>query len=137
MSKLACTLLVDDDQTTNYLNQLLLKRMDVSDKLLVAQNGQEALALVQEHCHAARADCPMLILLDVKMPVMDGFEFMEAYAGLPPQQQDSTIIVMLTTSLHPQDVERVSQLNIAGFINKPLTKEKVEAIMQTYFERKG
>jgi CheY-like chemotaxis protein len=132
--KLACTLLVDDDQTTNYLNKMLIKRLGVTEELLVAQNGLEALNLLKEHCHTE--ECSVLILLDVKMPVMDGFGFLEAYEQLPEAQKKAVIIVMLTTSLHPQDVERVRQYNIAGFISKPLTEEKVNDIVQNYFSRR-
>ncbi|MBF9239349.1 response regulator [Hymenobacter sp. BT683] len=135
MQKLTCALLVDDDQTTNYLNQLLLKRLAVTNKLLVALNGQEALELLQIHCREATQDCPALILLDVKMPVMDGFAFLEAYYKLPFLQKEAIIIVMLTTSLHPQDVDRVQKLNIAGFLNKPLTEDKINAVLENHFNR--
>ncbi len=135
MQKLTCALLVDDDQTTNYLNQLLLKRLAVTDKLLVALNGQEALDLLIVHCETATEECPALILLDVKMPVMDGFGFLEAYEKLPIHQKQAIIIVMLTTSLHPQDVERVKQLNIAGFLNKPLTEAKINDVLKNHFDR--
>ncbi|MBC6610494.1 response regulator [Hymenobacter sp. BT507] len=135
MEKLTCALLVDDDQTNNYLNKLLLSRLQVTDKLLVALNGQEALALVEEHCQEATPSCPALILLDVKMPVMNGFEFLEAYAELSLPQKHAIIIVMLTTSLHPQDMERVQKLHVDGFLSKPLTKAKVEGILETYFHR--
>ncbi|HEX8506045.1 MAG TPA: response regulator [Hymenobacter sp.] len=135
MQKLSCALLVDDDQTTNYLNRLLLTRLEVANKLLVAANGQEALDLLQVHCHEASEECPALILLDVKMPVMDGFAFLEAYDTLPLVQKNAIIIVMLTTSLHPQDVDRVRKLNIAGFLNKPLTKEKLNEVLENHFNR--
>ncbi|HEX8426154.1 response regulator [Hymenobacter sp.] len=134
MPKLSCTLLVDDDQTTNYLNQLLLKRLSVTDKLLVALNGAEALQLLQTHSQEARESQPMLVFLDVKMPVMNGFEFLEAYEQLPLPHKQAIIIVMLTTSLHPQDVSRLEKLPIAGFLNKPLTKEKVENVLRAHFE---
>ena len=135
MQKLTCALLVDDDQTTNYLNQLLIKRLAITDKLLVALNGQEALDLLRAHCQLATPECPVLILLDVKMPVMDGFAFLEAYHRLPLPQKHAIIIVMLTTSLHQQDVERVQRLDIAGFLNKPLTKEKLDDVLRNHFNR--
>ena len=134
MPKLSCALLVDDDQTTNYLNQLLLKRMGVVEKLLVAANGQEALDLLQTHCRDAMEECPALILLDVKMPVMDGFAFLEAYDQLSLPQQKAIIIIMLTTSLHPKDMERVQHLNIAGFLNKPLNEDKINELLDKYFD---
>lgn len=135
MEKLTCALLVDDDQTNNYLNKLLISRLQITDKLLIALNGQEALTLVEQHCQEASPSCPALILLDVKMPVMNGFEFLEAYAQLPLPRKHAIIIVMLTTSLHPQDMERVQNLQVDGFLSKPLTKEKVEGILETYFNR--
>ncbi|WP_375434643.1 response regulator [uncultured Hymenobacter sp.] len=135
MFKLSCALLVDDDQTTNYLNQLLLKRLNVTDKLLVALNGAEALQQLQLHSQNASEDQPILVLLDVKMPVMNGFEFLEAYDQLPLPRKEAIIIVMLTTSLHPQDVSRLEKLPIAGFLNKPLTKEKVDTILRTHLDR--
>ena len=135
MQKLSSVLLVDDDQTTNYLNRLLLNRLGVSSKLLVATNGQEALDLLQEHCQGATTECPALILLDVKMPVLDGFGFLAAYDLLPLPEKQAIIIVMLTTSLHPQDVDRVGKLNIAGFLNKPLTEEKINQVLHSHFNR--
>lgn len=135
MQKLTCALLVDDDQTTNFLNQLLFKRLSLTDKVLVALNGQEALEQFGKHCQNATAEAPVLVLLDIKMPVMDGFQFLEAYARLPSAQKENVIIVMLTTSLHPQDVDRVQQLDIAGFLNKPLTKEKIADVLNTYGSR--
>lgn len=135
MDKLASILLVDDDSTTNFLNELLLKSLGVSEELLVAQNGQEALATLSRCGTSPGSACPSLILLDVNMPVMNGIEFLEQYAQLPRAQQQSIVVVMLTTSLHSRDLERVQELPIAGLVNKPLTKEKVDTILQMHFQR--
>lgn len=133
MDRISCTLLVDDDRINNFLNQRLLDGLNITDKLLTALNGQEALVLLEQECR--QAQCPALILLDVNMPVMNGFEFLEAYDKLQITPKEPVIIIMLTTSLHPRDVERVQQLGIAGFINKPLTREKVNGILKDYFSR--
>ncbi|AHJ97848.1 response regulator [Hymenobacter swuensis] len=134
MPSISCTLLVDDDDTTNYLNQRLLQRMAVTDTVLVAGNGQEALDLLHTHCEQPTSPtCPTLILLDMKMPRMNGFEFLRAYAQRPPLQNPAVVIIMLTTSLNAQDVSRMQDLPIAGFLTKPLTREKMENILHEHF----
>ncbi|MCB2377613.1 response regulator [Hymenobacter sp. BT635] len=134
MPALASILLVDDDPITNFLNQRLLDELALTDKLLVALNGKEALALIEQNCPSPEG-CPALILLDVNMPVMNGFDFLAAYDELPVvrKQPQRSVIIVLTTSLHPRDVQRVESLNIAGFLNKPLTKEKVNGILMDHF----
>ena len=134
MIKLPAVLLVDDDQTTNYLNRLLLERLAVTDHILVAQDGHEALALLATQCQPLTPQCPRLILLDVNMPGMNGIQFLEAYQQSPLAAQKAIVIVMLTTSLHPRDVQRVQQLNaVDGFISKPLTAAKLETILAEHF----
>ena len=136
MSAIRCTLLVDDDPTTNYLNRKLLQRLAVTAQVREALNGQEALSLLANSCTPPDAPaCPTLIFLDVNMPVMDGFAFLETYQQLPLAQQRATVIVMLTTSLHPADVQRAGQLPVAGFLTKPLTEEKVAQVVTDYFGR--
>ncbi len=133
MPQLSSILLVDDDSTTNFLNKLLFTRLGVTEQLIIAGNGVEALAVLAETCTPVGPRCPALILLDVNMPVMNGIEFLEAYAGLPLAQQKAIVIVLLTTSLNPKDLLRVQELPIAGTLNKPLTEEKVHALLQQYF----
>jgi CheY-like chemotaxis protein len=133
MSKIKSVLLVDDDSTVNYLNKRLLERLEVADQVLVALNGQEALDLLAAHCQDATTTCPALVLLDIKMPVLDGFGFLAAYQELPLAQQRANVIVMLTTSLHPLDMERLEQFPVAWYLNKPLTQEKVDLLIERYF----
>ncbi|MFD1468649.1 response regulator [Hymenobacter caeli] len=133
MPQLSSILLVDDDTTTNFLNQTLIQRMSVAAHLQVAENGAEALQALHQTCEPLSPRCPDLILLDMKMPVMNGIEFLEAYAQLPLARQRGVGIVMLTTSLLPRDLERVQQLPVAGALNKPLTKEKLQAVVAAHF----
>jgi CheY-like chemotaxis protein len=131
--KLPCTLLVDDDPTTNYLNQKLLERMNVTEQVMVAMNGQEALQVLGTHCQEGSSTCPALLFLDVNMPLMDGFDFLAAYQQLPLAERKAVVIVMLTTSVHPRDLQRLEHLPISGFLNKPLTEAKVQQVLQDYF----
>ena len=134
MSVIRCTLLVDDDPATNYLNRKLLQRLSVTVQVREARNGQEALQLLATSCTDPVAPaCPALIFLDVNMPVMNGFDFLDAYQQLPLAQQRAIVIVMLTTSLHPTDVEHADLLPVAGFLTKPLTAEKVAQVLADHF----
>lgn len=135
MAAISCTLLVDDDDTTNFLNQALLRRLAVTDTILVAGNGQEALDLLHTHCAlVASPTCPALILLDMKMPRMNGFEFLRAYTQRPLPDNPAVIIIMLTTSLNPQDVAKMQGLPIAGYLTKPLTRDKIERLVRDHFD---
>lgn len=131
MEKLSSILLVDDDTTNNFLNELLLKKLGVSERILIAESGAQALDLLQQTDPSE----PALILLDVNMPGLSGIQFLEEYQKLPHAQQDSTVIIMLTTTMDARDLGRLEELNIAGLVSKPLTEEKVEHLLQLHFQR--
>ncbi|MBJ6118224.1 response regulator [Pontibacter sp. BT310] len=134
MKKIASILLVDDDETTNYISKLIINRAGLTDELLIAQNGKEALALLQERCTASETEAvPALILLDINMPVMDGFKFLEVLQTIEGFDYSSVIIAVLTTSLDPRDIEKVKLLGVDEFISKPLTKESLELLIQKHF----
>jgi CheY-like chemotaxis protein len=135
LQQLSSILLVDDDATTNYLNESLLRSLHVADHVIVARDGLEALALLESEEVAPTTSSPALILLDISMPTMNGMEFLEAYQRLPPEQRATIIIVVLTTSMNSQDLARLDELPIAGLASKPLTAEKINTILQLHFQR--
>lgn len=69
----------------------------------------------------------------MNMPIMNGLAFLEAYAQWPAAQRPRMVIVMLTTSLHERDLKWTQALPIAGFLDKSLAREKVQALLQQHF----
>lgn len=131
MEKLSSVLLVDDDSTNNFLSELLFKQLEVTDLLLTAEDGAQALDLISS---MPDLNEPALILLDMKMPGMGGIAFLEAFRQLPLAQSRATII-MLTTTMDARDLSRLEELNIAGLVSKPLTQEKIDQLLQLHFQR--
>lgn len=137
--KLNCVLLIDDDEPTNFLNQIIIESTGCADKIKTAQSGQEALEyLTNSHDHGDHFPCPDLIFLDINMPAMNGWEFLEKYRRLDNHLKGKVMIVMLTTSLFPEDKQRSKEIpEITAFENKPLTEEKLDNILKKFFTGNG
>ena len=116
-------LLVDDDYTTIFLTQRLLKRAEIEVDVLTASHGQEALSIVRNICQ--QEQCPNLILLDINMPVMDGFEFLEQLQKSADLSKSTIQIILVSTSTHQLDVARAKKYPVIAYIEKPLTSEKL------------
>lgn len=133
MKKVNRILLVDDDETTNLLNKRLISRLELADKVDLAYDGYEALGYLIKQTTEAEYPKPDLIFLDVRMPVMDGFEFLTEYNKLDQKFKAKAIVVMLSTSLREEDVSKAKQLHVTDYRPKPLTEEMLYDIMNTYF----
>jgi CheY-like chemotaxis protein len=132
MVKLSHLLLVDDDPTTNFFNRHLLEKMNVCEVIHEAGNGQEALDKIEELRLIGQA--PDMILLDINMPIMNGFEFLEQYAKLDHKIRESVVICMLTTSLAQTDLDRSNQYaELNDYIDKPLSEVKIRDLIEKYF----
>jgi CheY-like chemotaxis protein len=124
MHRFKCILLIDDDEATNFLNTLCIEAEGLAERVEVALNGEqglEKLTLLQGECN------PELILLDINMPVMDGFDFLLEFEKLSLDFKPRVIV--LTSSQNPTDVKRVQNFKDVGLINKPLTAFKLISLL--------
>ena len=131
--KLNSILLVDDDEATIYLHKTMIEIVDCAEKIVIAENGEEAIKLLSDKVDGEFLQ-PSLIFLDINMPRMNGWEFLETYKRMYPHQRAEIIIVMLTTSLNPSDRERAKEFKeVNGFMNKPITIDSLKEILRLYF----
>ncbi len=133
--KLNCILVVDDDEPTNYFTQMILEECGCVENIRIVQSGMEALAYLERSESGSQDEdypSPDLLFLDINMPAMDGWEFLEEYKKMNIRTR--IIVVMLTTSLFPEDKLKAESIpEISGYENKPLTIEKVNAVLNKYF----
>ncbi|MFL5747475.1 MAG: response regulator [Niastella sp.] len=118
-------LLVDDDATANYLSKELLESLHAANEIETAENCLRALELIRQ------SDCADVIFLDIKMPGIDGFDFLERLKKLSLEKKIK--VVMLTSSVRPEDKLRAfSYKAVIDYLEKPLTPDKVQMIATTY-----
>jgi len=140
MNKIKCILLVDDDKTTNFLNEELIYDLEIAEQVQVAYNGLEALNYINREGKfkpAKRGDFPKpnIIFLDINMPLMDGYEFLAEYDNLPKAKKAEVVIIFLTTSdSHKDKLNLGSDKLVTEYLEKPLRKEELLKIRDLYFK---
>ena len=120
------TLLIDDDTIGVFLTERLLKREAFSDSISSFGSAEEALVFLRQ---ATPDDLPRVIFLDLNMPVMDGWEFLEALRPLEDQLRGRCRIYILTSSLAQSDTSRVDEFSlVAGLIHKPIDSVQIHTV---------
>ena len=118
-------LLIDDDPSINFLNKLVIEKSPVRAEVKVHTDASEALEEITKNTIT-----PKMILLDINMPVMDGWEFAQRYEQLPESAQSSKIFI-LSSSISPNDKKKAEQSPVIdGFFSKPLTIDMVNELVK-------
>lgn len=121
---LPSALIIDDDEADRYLLRRLLKKSRAVDTIIECSDAMSALAFLGAVEEGRRmypdGFPPTVVFLDINMPGMNGFEFLEAYAPLRARlEQESVVVVMWTSSVHPEDKRRVEPYTfVNGWIEK-------------------
>ncbi|MFL5729184.1 MAG: response regulator [Cytophagaceae bacterium] len=120
-------LLIDDDGINNFINERLFRKLNIAGHIEIRRNGREALDYLRRMCQD-HEECPELIVIDINMPEMNGFEFLEAFHKLDILNKHHSRIIMLSTSTNRRDVERLKEMNLE-LVRKPLNEEKIRDLM--------
>jgi CheY-like chemotaxis protein len=128
--KLECILLVDDDPDDNMYHQIIIEEMNIVNRIDIALNGLEALAYLKRENQTP----PEIIFLDLNMPRMNGWEFLEQYKHLSREQKAKVVLVILTTSANPDHIKKAQEIeDVTGFETKPLSKQILREILVEHF----
>lgn len=130
-------LLVDDDRFTNLIHTKAIERSGIDVAVTAVSNVPDALAFLTQQADFSQTK-PSIILLDINMPGLSGWDFMKAYRELEERFKVKVIVTMLTTSLNPDDEERAKLDNqIVSFLHKPLRPEMFIELVEEHFERQS
>ena len=125
--RIGTVMTIDDEKVDQMLYRRILERSGLVDKVLAFRMAPEALAYLRK----TDRDPVDVILLDVNMPQMNGFEFLEAASAELGEHFVSGVVIMLTTSLNPEDKARALRFNVVrDCLDKPLRRENLVSIAQ-------
>src|SRR5690606_583295 len=123
-------LVVDDDTTSNLICKLIIKKFNPDAGIELFADPQKALEFIETHYSETPNLKPTLLFLDVNMPVMSGFEFLDEYKKFDAEIRDQFIIYMLSSSIEDFNSQSLIYPCVSGFLTKPLRTNDLEEIFR-------
>lgn len=123
-------LLIDDNDIDNFISNHVIIKSKIAEKITIKQSALSAL----EYCETNKNDFEMfpdLIFLDISMPIMDGFEFLEKIIKFPKVIEKKCFVIMLSSSNNPDDIKRAMSFDfVVDFFTKPLRIEMIKDLFK-------
>ncbi len=124
--------LIDDDPMSNLIHQSLLRKYGWEAEVVVFKDGPTALSVLGKAA-LKEGSWPEVILLDMEMPVFDGWDFLEAYGQLPESFTSRCLLYLLSSSINSHDVKKAQTFpHVEAYLTKPLTHASLSRIGQDY-----
>ncbi len=126
-------LIIDDDEISNFITESILEQSNKVKEIDVVMSADEGIKLLTKLASKGANHLPSLILLDIKMPVKSGWDFLNEFKALADIDRSKIVIVMLSSSVYPDDVHKANTFEeVAGYLSKPITLDKVEEVVEKY-----
>ena len=123
-------LLIDDDEIDTFINQKMLEITNFAKHIVVKNKASQAIEFLQANCTEPEF-LPEYIFLDLNMPEMDGFEFLDEFEKLPPLCHDKTKIIILSVSEDSDALKRaLGNRHVFKQVNKPLMKQSLTDLLE-------
>jgi len=124
-------LIVDDDQVYRFAASKTIEATGFAQSVEECNNGLDALNFIT-HAIYSYSKLPDIIFLDINMPVMDGWEFLEAYRAMEEKLPDTINIYLVSSSVDKNDIMRSQQFKyVTDYLVKPVYKEKFSQVLQS------
>lgn len=122
--------IVDDDDIYRFTIERTLESLELATKTMTFSDGEQAINFISDH-HNEDAELPDIIFLDIDMPVMDGFQFMEEYEKIKSNVAKDMTIYMVSSSMDPVDIDSAKKIaSISDYIVKPISSDRLKSILE-------